>query len=658
MEATSSGSTEIPTSVSEENCKWHKKLQNKIKAIRNSINSHDVITLEEEASNASREWNKMFKEGDKDSGNESGPSEWEKIKTFHVKPISFEMKELQMLVEDEIRGRDPSNVIKKEIKDLKIRIVEEIRNDLRVKYKKKDVEREVHKLNVKEYVDNHLSADIGKYLGEKSENKVEKALCNIMTGKPGLLRRGLTFNKKTFEHLKSITGPIRPLNCKCKFGESCKLEDKCFDVETDLILLYQNENKISIRIIEVKRIEKEITKNFNQLSNALDQLTRDVKLMLSLLPDVNVAFLDIQVFAAFPETKTHHLFCSDCTKYIISKEDFDLGIPHLKQKLFINDPTLNDENEELLLKTCARMIGHEKSKDFEAINKFIINYESTVDTLLFLDEDQQSLLGALDEDPPKWNNFALRGPSGSGKTIISIKIVNKLIDRYLMKGEEKVFVYATSFGYHGDDMKLIRYFRNNIIKQDEEKIVSSVKSFSKILSDFNIEKEYANPSANICDLCDAVKKKHGNHPVIIVIDECLATKDDETKGDWSELCPYSPDDKFHMILAFSPINKHIYSDAPLVDFKVLNGDFKEKTLWKRYRNSHEIQTLIKFINSEYSDKCRNFEVKFAPPLSISSSLPVWIDVGDKHHLLSSAIETIKKLHYQKSADQSKGPALC
>ena len=75
---------------------------------------------------------------------------------------------------------------------------------------------------------------------------------------------------------------------------------------------------------------------------------------------------------------------------------------------------------------------------------------------------------------------------------------------------------------------------------------------------------------------------------------------------------------------------------------------------KRYRNSHEIQTLVKFINSEFSDNCQNFEEKLAPPLSISSSLPIWIDVGDEHHLLSSAIETIKKLHSQKSSDQSKG----
>ena len=126
----------------------------------------------------------------------------------------FEMKELQMLVEDEIRGKNASKVVKKEISDLKKKIVQEIRNELRAKYEKEDVERELNKLNVKEYVNKHLSGNIGNYLGDKSENKVEKALCKIMTGKPGLLRRGLTCNKKTFEHLKSIIGQLRPEICK------------------------------------------------------------------------------------------------------------------------------------------------------------------------------------------------------------------------------------------------------------------------------------------------------------------------------------------------------------------------------------------------------------------------------------------------------------
>merc|ERR1712131_284468 len=109
MELTSLRLIENPTSASGENCKCHKnlqKLQSKIKAIKDAINSHEVTSFGEEAARASREWNKKFKEGKKggkDGGNESGPTEWEKIQTFLVIPLFFEMKDLQLLVEDELR---------------------------------------------------------------------------------------------------------------------------------------------------------------------------------------------------------------------------------------------------------------------------------------------------------------------------------------------------------------------------------------------------------------------------------------------------------------------------------------------------------------------------------------------------------------------------
>ena len=64
-----------------------------------------------------------------------------------------------------------------------------------------------------------------------------------------------------------------------------------------------------------------------------------------------------------------------------------------------------------------------------------------MDTLIFLDEKQQSILKTLDENP-EIKNFALKGPSGSGKTILGIKIVNKLIDRYRGYGDTKLFVFA------------------------------------------------------------------------------------------------------------------------------------------------------------------------------------------------------------------------
>ena len=120
MEATSSGSMKIPTSAFKENCKRQKELrkfQNKVKTINDLINSHEVTSFGEEASNASREWNKKFKEGKKgakDDGNEKGLTEWEKIQTFLVIPLFFEMKELQLLVEDELRddlGKKEKNFV-------------------------------------------------------------------------------------------------------------------------------------------------------------------------------------------------------------------------------------------------------------------------------------------------------------------------------------------------------------------------------------------------------------------------------------------------------------------------------------------------------------------------------------------------------------------
>ena len=77
----------------------------------------------------------------------------------------------------------------------------------------------------------------------------------------------------------------------------------------------------------------------------------------------------------------------------------------------------------------------------------------------------------------------MKGPSGSGKTIISIKIANKLIDRYLCKKVEKVFIYAGAMKQVEKEMKLKKYFENNIIQQDTEKVVCCFKEFKDIMSD-------------------------------------------------------------------------------------------------------------------------------------------------------------------------------
>ena len=518
-------------------CKWHTQLQNKGKTVRNIIDNHHPVELTDEAFKASRKLNKKFEDGE----------EWEKIKTFTVKPLVFKMRELQILVEEEIKGKNSpmsSRRIREEISDLKTKIVRQIRKEIKAKHGIKDdgdLSKKIHQMKVKEYVDSHLSGDIGKYLSEKSEMIVEDALLRILSGKPCLLRRGLIRNKDTYKHLKAIIGDIPPLYCKCK-SETCQIKNECYDMEIDLILLYPCGSKICVIIYEVKKVEGDL-KNFKQVQVAFSQLSRDVKLILSLLIDVPAENIFIKTFAVFPENNTHHLFCNECSEFILSKEDFDLGLEHLKQKLCIMEPKFNNENETLMLKACARMIGGEVSDESsEAINQYMINFEDTVDTLIFLDENQQSLLRTLD-DNPEVKNFALKGPSGCGKTIISIKIVNKLIDKYLCQMvDSKVFVYAITFDTSEKDMKLLKYFEQNIIKQDEEKVFCSFGTFSQILSDMSISRVDENPSDIIQELCNAIKNKHESHPVIIMIDECETDSFDEYQGDWTSLCPAGVND--------------------------------------------------------------------------------------------------------------------
>ena len=201
----------------QEKCKWHKQFQDKIKSVRNLIDDHKPVELTNEAFEASRNLNKKFEDGERNYGE---LSQWEKIKTFHVKPLVFKMRELQLLVEDEIKGKDSSMTskrVREEISDLKSKIVMQIRKELKAKHGIKEegeLTKIIHKMKVKEYVDTHLSGgDIGnKYLSEKSEMIVEDAFLRIMSGKPGMLRRGLIRNKNTYQHLKEMIGDIPPLH--------------------------------------------------------------------------------------------------------------------------------------------------------------------------------------------------------------------------------------------------------------------------------------------------------------------------------------------------------------------------------------------------------------------------------------------------------------
>ena len=73
------------------------------------------------------------------------------------------------------------------------------------------IEERIRNMNVKGY----LSGDLDKYQSDKAEFMVEDAISKIMFNKPGLLRRGLKCEKRTYQHLKDILGDITP-NCPYK----------------------------------------------------------------------------------------------------------------------------------------------------------------------------------------------------------------------------------------------------------------------------------------------------------------------------------------------------------------------------------------------------------------------------------------------------------
>ena len=120
-------------------CEWHVKFQNKIKSIEKRIHDHQHRNLNEAESDESRKLNQNFTEGEI-KGNEDGENgnrltKWEQMKTFYTEPTIFKMRELQILVEADIKGKDPSmsqGKVKKEVLNLSKNMSEE---DLFIKSK-------------------------------------------------------------------------------------------------------------------------------------------------------------------------------------------------------------------------------------------------------------------------------------------------------------------------------------------------------------------------------------------------------------------------------------------------------------------------------------------------------------------------------------------
>ena len=197
---------------------------------------------------------------------------WEQIQRFHSDQGNFKLKELEFYVRKE---------------EKKEKIVKSLLKKGGV-YTKQPRERD------------RVASDL-------AEHKVAEAITLLMDGHPGLLVQGLKCKgnrrKGTFDHLRPIVGDIAP-NCKMDCGEGGH-SNECFDMEADIILLYPGaDKKLHIVIIEVKRPVNSEEPTGNIIDDALVQIRKDRRFMLTLLNDISTEDIDIQTFIAFPDTET------------------------------------------------------------------------------------------------------------------------------------------------------------------------------------------------------------------------------------------------------------------------------------------------------------------------------------------------------------------
>ena len=185
-------------------CKWGDEIQACIKKIEEQVKNHEARELSQEAKHESEKLNLKFKQGKK-----KRKSMWENVQRFLTKPSFFRMKELQVYLEDDIKANDPSiskHDLNEKVSKLINGVENEIREELSGKFpeiNEKEIDERVKNIKVKGY----LTGDKDKYLSDRAEFVVEDAInSKIMFNKPGLLRRGLNCEKKTYAHLKDMLG--------------------------------------------------------------------------------------------------------------------------------------------------------------------------------------------------------------------------------------------------------------------------------------------------------------------------------------------------------------------------------------------------------------------------------------------------------------------
>ena len=228
------------------NCIWHDEIQKRIEEIEQLRMNHKQQDLSDDQSKENREFIQKFLKGGK-----KGLSMWKRIENFYCKPAVFKLRDLQIYLEEDFKRENPSisdEEIRNEMQNLINKIENLIREDFKLEYShlsENEIENKVREVKVKGY----LTGDREKYFSDKAEFMVEEAIGKIMFNKPGLLRRGLKTDKKTYQHLKNILGQVTP-NCS---DENCQHKADCYQMEADLISVLPSGPKLMILLIEVKK---------------------------------------------------------------------------------------------------------------------------------------------------------------------------------------------------------------------------------------------------------------------------------------------------------------------------------------------------------------------------------------------------------------------
>ena len=580
---------------------------------------------------------------------------WEAIQKFHCQGY-FRLKDLELYVRERITDREP-NISKEEV-------------DKRVK----------ELLN-----ESSTTKQLERYYCDKAEYKVEEALARNFDGKPGFLVRSLKCEKSRFSKLKNIIGEIAP-NCQSQCQEG-KHHNECFQMESDIILLYPGNDKLIVVLVEVKKPVNEL--NDNLVVDAFKQLKRSLILICSLLKDISPTKYNVKTFAAFPDTRRPTNFCDKCSKNILWKEDIDFNDQDLHRK-FSFEPQSTNVNNETFLTACARIIGNgSKVSTLKDLNDWVIRYENNIEKqMILLNDDQKNVLQHLDTHP-QIKNFIFCGGSGTGKTVMAIECVKRLSERYESQGVEQVIVYASVSQRKVPDGHinhwLLKNFEDNI--NQGTNMCVHVKTFGEICDDLQINKNdfkssnrhsYRLPKL-IDEVCHSLKEKHKHNPVILVIDEIMVFGNRDSY-DWSSLSPpgcedpkADPESNLNLILAFSPgtISRgHSYMTINIPDKRnsihqrksvIYNIDIKEqinnyedecidlpkgdsflmKWLNMRYRNTEKIQKLTWMIGTTMGIYLNKYErhVPFTP-----GDFPIWIDLGCQTELdLSPIMSAVDKM---------------